>query len=133
MRGFSVFGKVTHLKFSGLLVDPKETLFELIFQGPILNILQIAVLFPVAFNDLIKIGDFLFEFLNLTAIIFYGTFHFLELKVNLGDFLFEDFNLVLPFCNDLLHRLVLLSEVIVFLFEGLIKSLQILKTILELY
>ncbi len=53
MRWLSVLGKITHLQFPGLLINPDEALFELILEGPVFNILKIPIFFPVAFDHLI--------------------------------------------------------------------------------
>ena len=131
MGRLSVLCKITHFQLPCLLVNPDETLFELIFKGPVFNVFEITIFFSVVLDDFIEVGDFLSEFLDLASVVFEGALHFLELKVNFGDFLLEVFNLILLFCDYLLHRLVFLFQVIVFFLECFIHDLKVFYTILE--
>lgn len=130
MGRLSVFGKITHLKLPGLLIDPDETLFELIFKGPVLDIFKITVFLSVTFDDLVEVGDFLFEFLDFTGVVFEGGLHFFEFEIDFGDFLFEVFDLILFLCDYLLHGLVFLFEVVVLLFKGFVDVLKVFDGVL---
>ena len=131
MRRLGVLRKITHFQLPCLLVNPDETLFELIFKGPVLYVFEIAVFLSVVFDDFIEVEDFLFEFLDLAGVVFEGALHVLELEVDFSDFLLEVFDLILLFCDYLLHRLVFLFQVIVFFLECFIHALQIFYTVLE--
>lgn len=141
VRRLCVFSKVAHLQLPGLLIDPEETLFELILQGPILNILEISILLAVGLHSLIKVGDLFRQFLNFTGIIFDRQLHFLVpslhflvlqfhlpiLLLYLGYLLPEDLALVFLFGDNLLHGLILLPKVGVFPLEALPENLTFPK------
>ena len=79
MLTWCCFLDLAHIQISILQIDPSQTLLDLHFDGPVLDLFQITIFLSILIYGFIQVRNLLFEFINLKSRVVEITVNLLEL------------------------------------------------------